>query len=304
MRESRQAQWYKGDAHYHWVREVPVADTIPMLQKLGYDFVILEYKDMEPVEIIPPEGSLTRPDFLVIHGSEQAFLSRAEQYAHLSIAPNHIPFPDTETDYWHLPEGFDKIAERIPNALIRINHPADRRWTIEDLRDAVQRGARIFELNPGEEATRSEDHRFAVGLWDQALAEGMLLYGTLATDIHHISHLGRWGYVEVRAEKLEQSAILEAMRAGEFVAVQAGCAARIEEVSRGRGAPGSEYRVKTTGAAAVRFLGRGGEELARVEPRDGIAGYTIQGNEVYVRAEIEDAAGRRIYAQPVMVRRG
>lgn len=298
MRKAAGSNWYKGDTHYHRVLQVPVADTIPMLQELGYDFVILEYKDMEPVDIIPPEGSLTRPDFLVIHGSEQAFRSRAEKWAHLSIAPNHLPFPDTETDNWHIPDGFDRINQRIPNALIRINHPGDRRWEIEDLREAVARGARIFELNPNGYDNGSP---YSVRLWDRALGERMLLYGSLSTDIHHISHLGRHGWVEVRAKELAQRAILEAMRAGDFIAVQEGCAALAMGVRPGSGARGSEYRIKADGAAAVRFIGRGGEELARVEPKDGAASYTVRGDETYVRAEIEDAHGRKVYAQPVMV---
>ena len=297
MGEAGKLNWYKGDVHYHEVKQVPVADTIPMLKKLGYDFVILEYKDMEPPEVVPPAGSLTRPDFLVIHGSEQAFRSRAEKWAHLSIAPNHIPFPDTETDNWHIPEGFDKIHERIPNALIRINHPADKRWTMDDLREAVARGARIFELNPCD----GEGVDFAVRLWDQALAERMLLYAELSTDIHHISAMGRCGWAMVRAEKLEQRAILEAMRAGELVAVQEGCEARVADVKRGNGKPGSTYEIAVSGAAIVRFIGQGGKELARVQPQDGAASYAIRGDEIYVRAEVEDPAGRKVYAQPVMV---
>ncbi|UCH34416.1 MAG: hypothetical protein JSV65_18120 [Armatimonadota bacterium] len=301
MRTAGGSTWYKGDIHYHWVKQVPVADTIPMLQELGYDFVILEYKDMEPVEIIPPQGSLTRPDFLVIHGSEQAFLSRADKYAHLSIAPNHIPFPDTETDYWHVPEGFDKINERIPKALIRINHPADRRWEMDDIRDAVARGARIIEIHANEEERKAEEVVFAVRLWDQALAEGMVLYGSKATDIHHISHLGRFGYVEVRAGKLEQWPVLEALRRGEFIAVQEGCAALVLDVNRGEGKAGSEYRVAADGARVIRFIGRGGEQLARANRGSGEASYAVRGDEIYVRAEVEDADGRKVYTQPVMV---
>jgi len=297
MREAQGVKWYKGDIHYHEIKQAPVAETIPMLQARGYDFVILEYKDMEPVEMIPPEGSLTRAGFLVIHGSEQAFHSRAEEWAHLSIAPNHIPFPDTETDHWHIPDGFDKIGERIPRALIRINHPADRRWTIDDIRDAVARGARMFELNP----EGQERFDFVLPLWDQVLAQGMLLYGALSTDIHHISQMGRCGWVEVRAERLEQWAILEAMRAGELVAVEEGCEARVAEVSRGSGDAGSEYRVACDGAAEVRFIGQGGRLVATVSPVNGVARYRIRGDELYVRAEIEDAAGRKVYAQPVMV---
>jgi hypothetical protein len=297
MSDTSGETWYKGDIHYHHVKQVPVADTIPILQRHGYDFVILEYKDMEPTDIIPAEGSLTRPDFLVIHGSEQAFRSRAEEWAHLSIAPNHIPYPDTETDDWHIPDGFDTIRKRIPNALIRINHPADKRWTLDDIRDAVARGARMFELNPGDE----EGIPYAVRLWDEALAAGMLLYASLATDIHHIDQMARWGYVLVRAEKLEQWPILEAMRAGDFVAVDKDCAARVTEVTRGTGKPGSEYRVVASDAAAVRFVGRGGVELASVAPQDGVASYAVRGDEIYVRAEILDTAGRRIYTQPVMV---
>jgi len=297
MRAADGANWYKGDIHYHEVKQVPVADTIPMMQALAYDFVILEYKDMEPPEIVPPEGSLTRPDFLVIHGSEQAFRSRGEEWAHLSIAPNHIPFPDTETDNWHIPEGFDKINERIPQALIRINHPADRRWTTDDLRDAVARGARIFELNP----EGREGFDFVLPLWDEALAEGMLLYGAMSTDIHHIIGMGRTGWVEVRAERLEQRTILEAMRAGELVAVQEGCEARVADVSRGSGAAGSEYRIAAENAVAGRFIGRGGQDLAGNSLQRGRAAYAIRGDELYVRAEIEDAAGRRVFTQPVMV---
>lgn len=288
---------YRGDTHHHQVGEVSIEEQMRMLRERGDDFVFLEYKDRAKAEQIPDPAALSTPDFLVIAGAEQSFLGEKGIYNHLSIEPLRVPIPDTETDYWHIAEGFAHVNERVPNALLRINHPADDRWTAEDLREAVEGGARIWELNPAENGVQ-----FAVDLWDKCLSTGWVLYASLSSDIHHLTQIDATGYVAVWAEDLEQGLILEAMRAGEFVAVQRGCAAEPLCVDRGDGRPGSRYEISLPCPAVVRFIGSGGALLAEVEGTS--AAYEIKGNEGYVRAEVVDGQGLRAFTQPVFVRAG
>jgi len=287
---------YRGDTHHHQVKDIGVEDALEYLRRRGDDFVFLEYKEEDDPSLILDPATLCTPDFLVVPGTEQAFIGRKGTWNHLSIEPLLIPIPDTETDYWHVPDGFAQVNERVPGALTRINHPADGRWTLDDVRDAVAQKARIWELNPA-----ANPMQFAVDQWDECLNNGLLLYATLSTDIHGFRGIEAVGYVTIWADRLEQAALLEAMRAGEFVAVERACAAEPVSVLRGDGRPGSRYEITLPTAALVRFVGAGGETLAEVKGKT--AAYEVKGGEGYLRAEVTDDSGLRAFTQPMFVRR-
>lgn len=131
---------YRGDTHHHEVKDISLEEALEYLRRRGDNFVFLEYKEEDDPSTIRDPATLCTPDFLVIPGTEQAFIGRKDTWNHLSIEPLLIPIPDTETDYWHIPDGFAHVNERVPNALLRIDHPADGRWTLDDVRDAVAGG--------------------------------------------------------------------------------------------------------------------------------------------------------------------
>ena len=175
-----------------------------------------------------------------------------------------------------------------------MHHPSSGRSTMEDNHIAYDFGVRYFELN-----ARRERIQEMVDLWDSCLSSGMFLMATLSTDAHGLAGIRRCGYVLVHARSLRRESILEALRSGDFVAVEEGCKARPEIA--GTGGRKGFYEVAAQGATEISFVGSDGKLLDRI--KGSRARYRIRGNEGYVRAEAKDEEGLRLFAQPYVVPR-
>lgn len=287
-------RWFVGDLQHHEDGSRPVAEHVAVVKQAGYDFICLQYKDMEDPRRVPDARALSSEAFLVIPGSEQAFQGSRNLWNHMGFMPFEIPMPDTITDYMNITQGMAEAERRSPGCLKVIHHPADGRWLLEDVKAAHDAGARFIELN-----REKNPVQYAVDLWDQALSAGMLFYATISTDAHGLAGIRRRGYVRVRAAALTRQDILDALKAGDFLAEEEGFGGSVVSVSRADGKPGTQYRIEGKGMAEVRFIGRGGRVLANV--RGDAATYKIAGGEGYVRAEVLDSAGLRCFTQPVMV---
>jgi len=285
--------WFKGDVHTHDV-EIPLPQLVSLYRAQGYHFLILEAKDEDqPVDI----ESFTGPDFLGIGGVEQGFLLRRARpdepkdiYGHLNAFPLRDPLRNMD-EVW-VPEGVRLLQQVAPDAVLQLNHPCDGRWTPADLAGIYDQGIAIIELN-------RESHQgieYALHLWDQALAQGYRLWGQLSTDLHHSSTIGRIGHILVRAPRLGREEILSAMRRGDFYSVEEDCQATLTSYRLRPAGEGLELEVATRGGERISFLGPGGKVVASCQgPR---ALYRVAG-EPYLRVEVADAAGRRLFLQPV-----
>ena len=289
-------RWFMGDLQHHEDGSRPITEHVAIVKQAGYDFICLQYKDMEDPKRVPDAKALSSDTFLVIPGSEQAFQGSRSLWNHMGFMPFGIPMPETITDYMNITQGLAEAERHSPGCLKVIHHPGDGRWLLADVKTAYEGGARFIELN-----REVNPVQFAVDLWDQALSAGMFFYATISTDAHGLGGIRRRGYVRVRAAKLAHNNILAALKAGDFLAEEEGFAAAVTDVVRPRGKAGQEYRVLGKDIAEVRFIGRGGKRLATVQGSN--AAYTIAGNEGYVRAEALDAAGLRCFTQPLMVSR-
>lgn len=287
--------WFEGDIHNHEDGSLPIGDHVDRVRKAGYDFICLQYKDMEDPKRVPDPVKISRDDVLVIPGAEQAFQSARGLWAHFGFMPFDIPMPDTITDHFNIERGMAEAERRSPGCLKIVHHPSDGRWTMEDLKNAYRFGTRFFELNPSRESLE-----YALELWDKCLSSGLALFATLSTDAHGLGGIRRFGYVKVHARSLKQSDILSSLMSGDFVSVQEGCRASPVEILIPDGNAGGTYEVIADGAVKVRFMGAEGRVLDEAE--GGKAMYEIVGNEGYVRAEAADEYGLRFFAQPVMIR--
>jgi hypothetical protein len=287
-------RWFVGDLQHHEDGSRPLSEHVAIVHKAGYDLICLQYKDMEDPSRVPDPDELTSESFLVIPGSEQAFLGSRGLWMHMGFMPFGIPIPDTITDYMNIAQGLAEVERRSPDCLKVIHHPGDERWLLEDVRAAYEGGARFFELN-----LERSGKQFPIDLWDQALSAGMFFYATMSTDAHSLAGIRIRGYVRVRAARLRRDDILGALKAGDFVAVEEGCEAVVTDVARPGGKAGGQYRILGKDLAEVRFIGRGGNCLATVHANE--ATYVIIGSEGYVRAEVLDSAGVRCFTQPVML---
>jgi len=289
-------RWYQGDIHNHEDGTIPIESHVEEMRRVGYDFICLQYKDMEDPAKIRDPGEISREDLLVIAGAEQAFRSVEDRWAHFGFIPFKIPMPDTITDRLDIRQGLMEADRRSPGCIKVIHHPSDCRWRMEDFRSAHQGGVRFFEVNPCD-----EDMEYALDLWDECLSSGLDFKVTLSTDAHGWRGVRRWGFVMAQTPTLDQEGILSSLSGGDFVAVTEGCRAKPISISRPAGEPGDEYSISCDGSSEIKFLGPRRKVLQ--SDGGGESSYTIQGDEIFVRGEAFDPAGLRFFTQPVILPR-
>jgi len=145
-------------------------------------------------------------------------------------------------------------------------------------------------------------------IWDAVLTAGGDVFGTATDDAHHYFDArgagargegvfpGDLGFVMVRAAK-EPAAIRAAIARGDFYASTGVLLAHVDRA-------GDTLQIaiddRSPGAHRFTFMGAGGRVLARAQGRRAAFGLAAARGG-YVRAVIEDSAGRRAWTQPIRV---
>ncbi len=220
-----------------------------------------------------------------------------------------------------LPQGGNSIAEVMQNNLDavyeqrertgqpmfpHINHP-NFGWAIKANDMMGLRGERFFEVYNGHPHVHNYGDSTTYGmeeLWDHLLMRYLqdgkpLLYGLATDDSHNyleykvgLSNPGR-GWIMVRAAQLTPEALIESMEKGDFYA-STGVALKKIEAKMGTlrlevdPKPNTNYTIEFWGARYGKTSGEGQEPerllLKRVKGKK--ASYTLNKNELYVRAKI------------------
>jgi hypothetical protein len=141
-------------------------------------------------------------------------------------------------------------------------------------------------------------------VWDRILSSGKLLYGIAVDDAHffkrpedHAAPRPGYGWVHVRAPRLDARALVEALERGDFYATTGVEMQSIQTTSSSltlsvkQQPPSSKYRIQ--------FIGKNGRVLS--ESVSSPATYTFKGDESYVRAKIIESNGKTAWIQPVPV---
>jgi hypothetical protein len=204
-----------------------------------------------------------------------------------------------------------------------LNHP-NFGWAVTAEELAQVRGERFFEVyngHPTVHNTGDAQHAGTERMWDiiltQRLTEpgGEILFGIAVDDSHHYhshaparSNPGR-GWVMVRAQRLTPEAIVAAMESGDFYA---STGVRLKDVRRETSRLSVEIEPEKGVTYTTRFLGtrrgydrrsepvmgadgkplpvtrRYSDEVgaALAEVKGTSAGYTLRGDELYVRAKV------------------
>jgi hypothetical protein len=195
--------------------------------------------------------------------------------------------------------------------LVHVNHP-NFHWAVsaEDLAHVT--GERFFEVyngHPGVNTTGDANHPSDEAKWDIANTIRLTELGApplfgLATDDSHRYHGGDnppgRGWIMVRAKKLSAKALIQAMRAGAFYASTGVTLSEVRfDPAKGRldihiqPEPGVTYKTRFIGTMTSEDNGdeqhvAAGQVLA--EEQGTQPGYTLQGDELYVRATITASA--------------
>jgi hypothetical protein len=123
-----------------------------------------------------------------------------------------------------------------------------------------------------------------------------LIWAFAVDDAHEVEHLGR-AWVVAKASRSDAGSVVASLRRGSFYS---STGAGIEDI---RVVAHRAILVTASEESTITFIARGGTVVQRTEHPSSSASYHIQGDEGYVRVEIESPSGRA-WTQPIRVEGG
>lgn len=224
-------RWYRGNTHTHTLNsdgENTPDDVVRWYRSNGYQFLVIT--DHEYLTDAAALNAIFGRDerFLVIPGQEVTGRAEGKPVHVNQIGAKELVMPAT------LPTIFEVLQRDVTmvheaGAIAQINHP-NFGWALSGADLARVENATLVEIwnghpqvnNLGGGGTPS-----AESMWDTALTAGKRLFAIADDDAHHFKteHLAdaasaapNRGWIYVRAEKLTEAAILDAIRRGDFYA--------------------------------------------------------------------------------------
>jgi hypothetical protein len=315
----------KGQLHLHTGNSgdsaTPPAEAVRWYAAHGYDFIVVTDHNRITVE-------RSTPTMLVIPGVE--LTQNVEQCVPPPPAGSrcllHVnalfvtPPPDGRIP-WPAAKGSSRFeiyhraveATRRLGGIAQLNHPNFHHAADAPLITLLARsGLSLLEI-----ANRSWDSNdvpvektapSSEAIWDAVLTAGGNVYGTATDDAHQYFDAasagargeavfpGDLGFVMVRAAK-EPAAIRAALLRGDFYA---STGVLLDRLAQGPDRLEVDVAAGCPGPHVITFIGAGGRLLARTQGRS--AAFALAGARGgYVRAVVEDRAGRRAWTQPVRV---
>ncbi len=305
------ARWYRGNTHTHTLNsdgENTPDEVARWYRSNGYQFLVIT--DHEYLTDAAALNAIFARDerFLMIPGQEVTGRANGKPVHVNQIGARKLVMPAT------LPTVFDVLQRDVnmihdAGAIAQINHP-NYGWALtgEDL--ARVENAQLVEIwnghpmvnNLGGGGTPS-----AEAMWDAALTAGARLFAVADDDAHHFKteHLAdpasaapNRGWIYVRAQKLAEADILDAIRRGDFYA-----STGVELADIVNSPTSLTIFIKPTTYSRYRteFIGAGGKVLA--ESTTNPAVYQFKGDEKYVRARIIESNAKMAWTQPVFLTR-
>ena len=298
-------QWFKGNLHTHTLNsdgDSTPDDVVRWYREHGYNFVT-----------ITDHNYLTSVDGLnALHGADDKFvvIKGEEVTDRFGDKPIHVNGLDPAS--FIKPPGGRSVVAMVQNMIdaIRaargvpsINHP-NYGWAISaDELGQVQR-TRLFEVFNGHPLVNNLGGGGVPGLeetWDRILSSGKLLYGIAVDDAHYFKRpedktapRPGFGWVHVRAARLEPRAIADALERGEFYS---STGVEMQAIDVSASAMTITVREERSSKYRIQFIGRQGRVLS--ETTASPATYTFTGDEGYVRAKVIESNGKLAWIQPV-----
>lgn len=294
-------RFYKGNLHCHsntdGERMARHGDGPPELSLKwyadhGYDFVVLtDHNVMHPPLEVPP-------GLLYITGEEVTYVGGSGNYHINGLGTTSYIRPKFGADRI---EAYQYAADAIvaQGGVAQLNHPITPLAFIYPEDFLALRNIALFEvynMQPGNYNSLGEP------LWDNILTRGAVYWGTMTDDAHLfrvadpvIVNPPGGGFVMVAATEPTQPAILEALRQGRFYG-SSGVLIKKYAVTM----EAITVEVEGSGPFEIKFIGAQGKVLKTVQGAR--AEYAPAGDELYVRARVEDKKGKIAILQPVFYR--
>lgn len=299
--------WFKGQLHTHTLNsdgDSTPDDVVRWYREHGYNFVT-----------ITDHNYLTSVDGLnAVHGADDRFLvvKGEEVTDRFGDKPIHVNGLDPAG--FVKPPGGGSVVTMVQNMIdaIRsargvpsINHP-NYGWAMSADDLAQLERTRLFEVFNGHPLVNNLGGGGVPGLeetWDRLLSSGKLLYGIAVDDAHYFKRpedttapRPGFGWVHVRAARLEARAIVEALERGDFYS---STGVELQSLERSTTAMTIVIRTQPASKYRIQFIGRQGAVLS--EATTSPASYTFKGDEGYVRAKVIESNGKLAWIQPVAV---
>src|SRR5687768_6894987 len=297
--------WYKGQLHTHTLNsdgDSTPDDVVRWYREHGYNFVV-----------ITDHNYLTNVDGLnALHGADDKFqvIKGVEVTDRFGDKPIHVNGLDPATLI--KPPGGNSVVSMVQNMIDAIkaasgvpsvNHP-NYGWAISADELAQLQRTRLFEVFNGHPLVNNLGGGGVPGLeetWDRILSSGKLLYGIAVDDAHYFKRpedttvpRPGFGWVYVRAARLEPRAIVDALERGEFYS---STGVELQAIDASASALTVTVREERSSKYRIQFIGRQGRVLS--ETTTSPATYTFTGDEGYVRAKVIESNGKLAWIQPV-----
>src|ERR1043166_5605001 len=209
--------WFRGNLHTHTLASD--GDSAPeqvaaWYREHGYQFLVIT--DHDKITIVDGGGLLMIPGEEVTDRLPKKPLHVNAIGLRKAVTPQH-----GATVVENLQKNVDAV--RDAGALALINHP-NFGWAFgaEELKQI--RNANFLEIASGHQLVNMYGPPSEEELWDAMLTNGQRVWGVAVDDTHHLQSCepdavrpGR-AWIVVRAEKLDESSILDAMKRGDFYA--------------------------------------------------------------------------------------
>jgi hypothetical protein len=285
---SQPGRWFKGNLHTHTTqsdgRYTP-EQAIAWYRERGYDFLALS----DHWVLTTGRTFLPADDFITITAAEL----HGPTYHMLALGLSALP-DQTLADS---PQAL-AAAVQAAGGLAFCAHPY---WT-------GQTSAQVAEMTGivGLEVFNStcafgDGRGFSSVHWDDLLAQGRPLHGLAVDDTHWRGEQGQ-GFIMVRAEALEERAILDALRQGHFYASTGPTINDLRVVHGPDGRPA--LRVHCSPCTSITYYASGplGHHFAAA-PGELLQSATLaaRADQVYLRVECRDAQGRIAWSNAVIV---
>jgi len=285
-------QWLKGNLHTHTKNSpcghYPLEDVVGIYSDriMKYDFLAVT----DHVMLTDVSNVRDMNGMVVFSGVEY----KKEAYQTLGI--NISCYDDDGLAVDNHQRIFDAVNRQ--GGINIICHPhiyKDDYWPLERL--LALEGYAAVEIFNNNVKMNNAGRAIASDIWDALLSQGRKVYGIASDDFHHYSRCCG-GFIMAQAGEKSSTAILNAIRNGAFYS-SSGIILNNIAVEKNRiHLATASVRVPE---AVFRFIGKNGTVLA--EHSGSEADYSVQGDEVYVRAEAFREDGARAWTQPFWINR-
>ncbi|MBW8868487.1 MAG: CehA/McbA family metallohydrolase [Acidobacteria bacterium] len=305
-------KWYRGNTHTHTLNsdgENTPDEVVRWYRSNGYQFLVIT--DHEYLTDAAALNAIFARDeqFLMIPGQEVTGRAQGKPVHVNQIGAKKLVMPAA------LPTVFEVLQRDVnmvheAGAIAQINHP-NFGWalTADDL--VRVENAQLLEIWNGHPQVNNLGGGGATpsaeSMWDTALTAGKRLFAIADDDAHHFKpeHLAdpasaapNRGWIYVRAPKLTEGDILDAIRRGDFYASNG---VELTDVAATSSSLTVSIKPTTYSRYRTQFIGAGGTVLA--ESTTNPAVYQFKGDEKYVRARVIESNAKMAWTQPIFLTR-